>query len=410
MKETISEFSVAVIGAGPAGSAASIGLAQGGITDFCLIDRAVFPRDKVCGDGLPLKAVRILNRMGFDDASLFGAGQKIRAMCIYGPDRSMIVQRSPIPTSDLGSGCVPRFSLDHLLFEKASALAKACLTGHQLVELTKETNRWLLTLKNLTENKTCRIRCKIVIGADGGNSKTARASGLINEKENHIYYGLRQYYRRERFESSVFIFYDRRILPGYVWIFPVSQTRANVGMMITPQKWRSIASPAAQIFKEILNTNPDIKLLLTDATPMDKIKGAILPLGSLPGARTTDGLILVGDAAAFINPLSGGGIYTALLSALKAAEVCIRSLNNKDRSKAGLSGYEKWWRKTLRPGFKYAAAMKRLFSNEKYATSFFKYGSRKRIFTNLFLALYGQPLPRFVYLNPLFWYKILRNR
>lgn len=228
----------------------------------------------------------------------------------------------------------------------------------------------MFTLKNLTDNKIYRLRCKIVIGADGGNSKIARASGLLMANEHHLYHGLRQYYRRERFDSSVYIFYDRRILPGYVWIFPVSQTMANVGMMITPQKWKSIAKPAAQIFKEILNTNPDIKLLLAGAAPVDKIKGAILPLGSLPGARTSDGLILVGDAAAFINPLSGGGIYTALLSALKAAEVCSSSLKNNDWSKAGLSAYEKWRRKTLRPGFKYAAAMKRLFSNEKYATGF----------------------------------------
>lgn len=142
MSKIISEFSVAVIGAGPVGSAAAIGLAHSGVTDFCLIDRAVFPRDKVCGYGLPLKAVRILNRLGFDDASLLDSRQKIRDMRIYGPERSMIVQKNPAPTRDLGSGCVPRFNLDHLLFEKAAGFARACFTGHRLIELTKDANCW----------------------------------------------------------------------------------------------------------------------------------------------------------------------------------------------------------------------------------------------------------------------------
>ncbi len=89
---------------------------------------------------------------------------------------------------------------------------------------------------------------------------------------------------------------------------------------------------------------------------------ASLPLGASSGKRTDDGLMLIGDAAGFVNPLTGGGIYNAILSGIKAAQIGVKALIEKDCSRKRMGEYETWWRKNLLPGFQSALAFQRFLN------------------------------------------------
>ncbi len=380
-------FSVAVVGAGPAGSSAALYLKQHGVR-VALIDKAFFPRDKACGDGIPFKTVRLLNELGISEQELFENGQQVSRMEIYGPSGDLLVFEDDSRSAGK-NGCIPRKHFDNLLFRKAAQVSDAVFQGHQLLAMKKEADFFALTLKDKKTGRRRTIRAQLVIGADGGNSRVARLAGLLKRAPQHHFDGLRGYFKGNHFGDVIRIFYDKRILPGYVWIFPVSTQTANVGIM-TRRKGKKEPGWLQKIFYEIIDSNNALKPYLQGAQPIGPLRGAPMPLGTLTGVRTADGVLLIGDAAAFINPLTGGGIYWAVLSAKKAAQVATRALADHDISKIGLKDYERWWRKTLLPGFQYSAVLAGLLSHEKNASRIFKISAKYRPAANLFAALYGR--------------------
>ncbi|NOX36430.1 MAG: geranylgeranyl reductase family protein [Calditrichaeota bacterium] len=409
MKKSASYYPVVIVGAGPAGSAAAIYFSRKGIQPL-LVDKARFPRDKICGDGIPLKTFQLLTDLGFDEQQLFANGFKIHQLRVYSPDYHVAVFGGLKPDASTKSGCIPRLIFDHALFEKAAEAACETLTQHKLESMSRQNGRWLLELRDLRTNDRVPIETDLLIGADGGKSRVARLSGLLTPTDAHRFDGLRVYYEGKRFDPAVHLFYDRKTLPGYLWIFPVSETRANVGIMMDKSCKQRYGKTIRQIFEEVLQENPRVREVLEGARPVDRIRGAPLPLGTLPGRRVADGLILIGDAAAFINPVTGGGIYYAILSAKFAAEFGVRALQKGDTSWKALLPYEEWWRRTILPGFIYSGWLKNKFKSEKFTRWFLRKVSENRIFANFFIAVYGRPLPRYTFINPLFWLKIFLLR
>lgn len=402
-------YQVAVVGAGPAGSAAVLSFKKKN-KQVVLIDRAVFPRDKVCGDGIPLKTFNLLQQLGFEEAELFRHGFKINRMRVYSPDNDETVFGDLKPDASTKSGCIPRLFFDNVLYERAAASADRVLTGYKLTGLDVEKGRKILRLRNTADKDQVSISCDLLVGADGANSFVARLSGLLKFDEHHLFDGLRIYYEGGPFEAAVHLVYDARTLPGYVWIFPVSESRANVGLIVNRQTKKRSGKSIKQIFYEVLETNEALKNVLRNARPQDEVHGAPLLLGTLPGSRIADHTILIGDAAAFINPVTGGGIYFAVLSAMKAAETGSRALDSGNVCASALEDYEKWWRKEIRPGFNYSEWLRRRLISEKFTRWFFKRTSKNRLFANFFIMTYGRPLPGGVFYNPLFWIKLILSK
>ena len=397
-------FKVAIVGAGPAGSAAALYLKKEGI-DCALIDKACFPRDKACGDGIPMKTVHLLEELGFSEREIFARGYKIKGMAVYSPlgDKTQI---GGVDEADTKSGCIPRIDFDNLLFQKARAAAKQSFCGFRLKNMQRRDGRWHLSLYNSREKERLDISADVLIGADGAHSVVARQAGLLQEDRVHSFDGLRRYYSGGPFEPVVHIIYDRRLLPGYLWIFPVSEQRVNVGLMTLRKKGQNLQI----ILEDVLKNNARVKEILGEARAEGPARGALLPLGSIPGERISDGLLLTGDAAAFINPVTGGGIYTAILSAREASRVVSRALPAGRTQKENLKDYEYWWRKEILPGFEYGARLKKRLQSERFAAWFLRKASRNRLYRNFFFLLYGRSLPRRTLLNPLFWVKVILAR
>ena len=400
------KFQAVIIGGGPAGAAAALYFKQAAIT-VALVDKAVFPRDKSCGDGIPLKTFRMLEELGVREEELFTGGFRISGMSVYAPSGAEAHFGKASADSATKSGCIPRKYFDNLLFQKAKQKADAVYEGYKLAAMTKTESGWRLKLTDSIEEGVMEVETELLIGADGAGSFTARKSGLLAVDKGHSFEGLRQYYTGKTFNNRVQIFYDKRILPGYVWVSPVAENRANVGIMAPRRDSRKDQIGLRQIFNEICNTNPALNEVLSGAKPESPVRGAILPLGNMPGNRTGDRIMLIGDAAAFINPLTGGGIYFALQSAQAAARIGSEALQKGSVQKEDLAAYERWYKESLTPGFYYAAWFKKKFASERFVNGFIKSASRFKPAATFFMMIYGRPLPKRVFWNPFFWLKVL---
>jgi geranylgeranyl reductase family protein len=225
---------VIVVGAGPAGAAAAHALARSGV-DVLLLERSRFPRDKTCGDGVAPHAVDILRDMGVTFDLFDGCARKTYGGLISGPGGGWFSAEPPRGSGGarLESWIVPRMVLDAHI---ASAAVKA---GAVLRESTTVTGlireRGSIAGVEVSDGVRVRqIRARVVIGADGAHSAVARALGLRENGPRHIGYALRAYYDgitglRDDMELHYF---DRRLLPGYGWVFPTGERIANVGVGI----------------------------------------------------------------------------------------------------------------------------------------------------------------------------------
>ncbi len=409
MQEKI-KVDVAIIGAGPAGSAAALSCRKNGLS-VALVDKATFPRDKVCGDGIPLKTFKLLEELGFKEEELFKNGYKINRLKVYGPQNNVTVYGGLQADASTKSGCIPRTEFDYAIYRRAESVCDHVLSAHKLISIRNSGDLQLLEVENRDTGGTRRIEARLVIAADGANSYTARLLNLLKRDQAHHFDGLRWYFKGKKFDSSVHLFYDSRTLPGYVWVFPVAPDVANVGIMLNKKQKKNTGKTIRDIFLEVIEHNSELKKLLSGAKPVNEMKGAPLPLGTLPGSRITDGAILVGDAAAFINPVTGGGIYFAILSAMKAAEIATYLVReNKPPTKENLEPYEVWWQKRILPGFFYSDWLKNKFDSDKFSGRFFRWSSRYKPVANFFIMVYGRPLPKGAFKNPLFWLRVVLMR
>ncbi len=396
---------VAVIGAGPAGSAAAIHLKRGG-AEVALIDKAHFPRNKVCGDGIPFKTFRLLQELGFSENELLREGYPITGMTLYAANGSPFHLHGS-NAENKKSGCIPREIFDNLLFQKAKMCVDSVYEGFRLIGMEKQTGGYRLHLQKVGTDRMTEIKTQLVIGADGATGYTAKEAGLKPEDFQHSFEGMRLYYKGENFPNRIRIFYDSRILPGYLWIFPVSANRANVGIMAPRRSNRTQKIGLKRIFEDILKTNDTVKMALKNAEADSPLRGALLPLGSLPGSRVSDHLLLVGDAASSIHPITGGGIYFALYSARMAARIGLEALQQGNTGKEALVGYDQWYHQTLMPGFLYARKFRKWFASERTLNRFLSLASRFRPVATFLTLIYGQSLPEYALLRPGFWLKVL---
>ncbi len=392
---------VAIVGAGPAGSAAAIRCAILGCR-VLLIDKERFPRDKACGDGIPAKVLKLLSTLHISQEEVAALGFPIYGMTLHGPSAQEISLGSPQTSATASSFCIPRKIFDHFLFEKAHAGADRIYSGRKVKNAEWNGKRWLLTFADESGEKP---EADLLIAADGATSLLARKILGSSAGDAHRFWGIRQYFRGGPFPPMVRIIYDRRLLPGYFWIFPVAKNKANVGMMVPRSALEKLS--IRELFVQVRESNPQLRKYLEGAVSEGVAKGAPLPLGSLPGARVREGFMAVGDAASLVNPATGGGIFTAMLSGIKAAEIAARALSREPHSVEILLEYERWWRRELQPGFRAAQLLLRQLSDFSRADALFSRMQKYGVLRHLFFALYGQPLPRFFYLRPGFWMQVV---
>lgn len=334
---------VIVVGAGPAGASTAYHLAQSGV-DVLLLEKASFPRDKICGDGLTPRAVKQLISMGFD---LDEPGwQKNKGLRIVGAGH-----RLELPWPELASfppyGAVrTRTDLDEILArhaQKAGArlMERTNVTGPVLDE---RTGRVVGVTAKPVDDRGRRVgdevtyRAPVVVACDGVSARMAIAMGIERRENRPMGVAVRAYYETPRHDDpwmeSWLELWDgppgqSNLLPGYGWIFGVGDGTANVGLGILNSSKAFQQVDYKQILHTWLATTPE-EWGFRDENRVGRIGSAALPMGFNRKPHYSRGMLLVGDSGGMTNPFNGEGIDYALEAGETAASVIIQALARPD--------------------------------------------------------------------------------
>jgi geranylgeranyl reductase family protein len=329
------ETDVAIVGAGPAGSAAAWQLATAGAR-VVLLERATFPRDKPCGDGLCARGLTILARMGLEEWTCqFPSPESGR---ITSPDGQVLDLRPPVGSAHCYGRTIPRQLLD-------ARLAEAAVTaGARLVEGTRvrgvasvngsASSRLAITADGL------EMEAHLVIMADGSHAPITRRLGLVREAAELV--AIRQYFSgdagpRERIEIH---FQPREVLPGYTWVFPVGDGCVNVGTGTFFQRVYQGEVSLRGVFASFLGDPAVTEGRLVKAEPVGPVRGHPIRTRLDRTRSYADRILVAGDAAGLVNPFTGEGTASALESGQLAATHALSALETGDFSARALACYD----------------------------------------------------------------------
>ena len=327
MKTTTAD--VIIVGAGPGGAAAATFLAREGF-DVVALERASFPRDKVCGDGLTPRAVEMLR--------LLGVEQRLQQMG-YRPQRQYRIVsswgdavRAGVPSFGKGPGyayIVPRRDLDVCVVDAARQAGARVLESVRALRLEGRGGEPEVVAA-CASGELQRFRGRVLISADGSRGSFSRTF-VPSERLRPSAVAMRAYMHGvEGLQGALNFFLDRHLLPGYGWIFPPGRegAPANVGLGVQLSARRGSDEKIRDLFDWFLG--PD-----SQAWPhLRKAEFATPPMPfplllDFPRGRRRDGnRLLVGDAANLIDPLSGEGIAYALESGHAAARAVSRGVRS----------------------------------------------------------------------------------
>ncbi len=317
---------VIIVGAGPAGSALACFLAAQGL-DVLLLDKAAFPRDKTCGDGLSPRAMRVLRSLGLLD-QLLKAGWRINHIVLFAPNGRAIRAAVP-PYADLPDFALvlPRLQLDDLIRARAVEAGADFRSSFTVTDLLRAGEQFA-GVRALAPDGPADFRARLTVLATGATIGLLERAHLLSAPPAFGRAARAYYEGMSGLSDTVEFHFDSVPLPGYGWIFPISPTAANVGAgyFVRPGQPPMRNSPV-QVVREFV-ANPYVKKMMNGARPTSAVKGYPLRF-DFPTARTAwPGLALVGEACGLVNPLTGEGIDYALESAETAAEVLGMALRN----------------------------------------------------------------------------------
>ena len=401
-------FDVIIVGAGPAGTTAALYAHRLGL-NCILLDKAVFPRDKICGDALSGKSVRIMRELGILDELNNLDGSEINRITFGSPKNIQFdVNLKGTQNNDqITKGFViPREIFDNYLFEKADAVTET-LQGFSVKDLIIE-NDCVMGIIGKTKNGIEEeIRAPIVMGCDGSNSIVARKLGLYEMEMDHTSVAVRCYYEGVKgLTDQIELHYVKEVNPGYFWLFPAGDGRANIGIGLSKSDMKKENRTLRQIMDEVTQTEY-FKERFADAKQLERPVGWNLPLGSIHRKNHGNGFMLLGDAAGLVDPFTGEGIGNAMVSGQYAMEVAAKSKLSGDFSEKAFAEYDELlWRdigKELRTSTKLQS-----LARSKFLLNFvINRASRNEEVQNIISGMLANEIPKDELSSPLFYFKIL---
>ncbi|MAF36061.1 hypothetical protein CL622_03000 [archaeon] len=343
------EFDVIVVGGGVGGSTCTWFLGTQHNRKVLLLEKAEFPRDKICGDAISGKSAAILNEMDLNKEIEKKPHAEIHGVTFSSPNGS--IAQIPFKTAkgqSRGTGYVcRRMDYDNLVFQKGKQGAHTLMQNFQVTDLLWEEqngNTYCVgvTGKDLKTKEEKEFRAKVVVGADGATSVVSRKVGNPNFDPKHHCAALRQYWKGiSGMNNNIEIHFIDSLLPGYFWIFPLEKGYANVGVGMVTEEIKKHRVNLVDAMNEAIKTNPMLKDRFKNAEPMDAIKAWNLPFGSDHRKAHGNGWVLIGDAASLIDPFSGEGVGNAMLAGKTAAKYINRALSENFFHADLLVEYEK---------------------------------------------------------------------
>ena len=353
-------YDVLIIGAGPAGTSAAMALHRSSLS-VALVDRESFPRDKICGDALSADVINQLKKLSPELAQSFerltiatpSGGVRIVAPNNHAIDIPFRAGR------DRQQGYVcRRTDFDLLMLAEARKSSNVTVLESCTVNDIHMTSDVVIA-----ETTHGKIDAKVIIGADGAHSVVKRKLASSKIKRHYHSAGLRMYHQlMDGFTAENFIelYFLRDILPGYLWIFPLPDGYANVGIGMLTSTISTKGINLNKTFHQLLSTHPLLRSRFRNAVGLEPPRGHGLPLGGTARVMSGERFLLTGDAAALIDPFSGEGIANAIRSGRFAAEQILQSFRKNNFGAQEMRRYDDTMNKMLGKEFSVSYNMLRL--------------------------------------------------
>jgi geranylgeranyl reductase family protein len=409
---------VCIIGAGPAGAAAALQLQQFNIP-CVVVDKAVFPRDKICGDGLSGKVLTNLNRI--DKAigeRLCQLQQKEGSwgVTFSAPCRdSLDIAYQPDYNSQTKIGApagfvCKRIHFDNFLVEEMKRCAGIqVIEGQSIDAYTLQEDGYLLT----GAAGKFSVKAKLVIVANGAHSTFTKEIAGIHMEPEHYYAGIRAYYQGVTGLSAdgfIELHFLRNLLPGYFWIFPLPNGEANVGIGILSSVVRKRKLNLKKMLQDIVANDPVMKERFKNARLTSAIEGYGLPLGSKRRPLSGERYMLTGDAGCLIDPFTGEGIGNALYSGRIAAQQAAACLKANDFSTAFIKKYDDEVYRILGPELGLSTKLQKLANRTWLFNFLMRTAMRNKQLRELMSCMFYEIDLRKKLTRPSFYVKMLLNR
>jgi len=307
---------VVIVGAGPAGTTAAITLARAG-RSVLVVDKAAFPRDKCCGDGLTTLALRELDALGFDPSTVPN-WRDVHAAWLRSPSgREVCV---PLPDGPgVYAATTPRRELDAALVDLARDAGADVREGVAIEAITNGDDHVDVELSRLGT-----VRARYVIAADGMWSPTRKLLGLAEPGYLGEWHAFRQYARNVTgpAKDRLYVWFEEDLLPGYMWSFPLPNGRANIGFGVQRDGERTGRDLKA-LWVDLLARPHIVEALGAGFEMEDRHTAWPIPAGIDHAVLSTGRVLLVGDAARATDVMTGEGIGQAILTGRLAAEAIV---------------------------------------------------------------------------------------
>jgi len=331
---------VIVVGAGPAGAATAILLAERGL-QVVVLDRARFPRPKLCGEYLSPEAARVLDRLGVLKTLDAAGAVPLAGMRITAPDGTVVGgSYRPIgpwrPYRGHAMG-VSRATLDATLVDRLRALPVDVREGMRVTDLLRDGDQVVGVTAVDPSGRPWPLHARLVVGADGRSSVVAHQLGCRHP---------------HRLRRMALVTYVRGIVdcrdvgeifidpPDYAILNPLGPHRVNMSLVVPVEHAAPWSDRLDAFFEARVRQLPHLARRVAAAERTAPVQ-AMGPLAYTVGLPRQGGVMLVGDAAGFYDPLTGEGVFSALRAAELVAETATRAFRAGDWSWAALAGYER---------------------------------------------------------------------
>ena len=384
---------VAVVGAGPAGAATAILLAEHGF-EVVVLDRAALPRPTiVCGEYLSPETGRLLDRLGVLKAIDAAGAAPLAGMRITAPDGTALVGRycalggwRPYRQHAMG---VARATLDGALVERLRGVPVDLRERTRVVDVIVESGRVVGVRAEDDEQRPLEVRARVVLGADGRASVVAQRLGC------------RHPHRLRRMALITYvagladcaelgeIFVDP---PDYAILNPIAPDRVNLGLVVPLSHAAPWSGRLQDFFVARVRQLPHLARRLAGTVCVAPVR-ALGPLAHRVTPPRAGGVLLVGDAAGFYDPFTGEGVFTALRSAELAAETVVRALRTGDVSAAALAAYERARREAFRGKERVTHALQVVIGHRRLANLACRALARRPVLLDALLGVLGDYVP-----------------
>jgi geranylgeranyl reductase family protein len=328
------DYEAIIVGGGPAGSTIGASLAEAGHR-VLILDKSRFPRDKACSDYINPAAAQMLSDMGVLDDALHLGARWMDGMIVHSPSGNSFTANYAKAEPGRAALGLSRKQLDHLLLERAKALGASVIErahARAIIRRGGTVSGVEATINGVRQS----IVAPLVIGADGRNSIVRRDLDLESVLRWPRKTGLVAHYRDV---NDLDRFGEMHIGRGvYAGLATIEDGLTNLTVVASSRDIEQRSGSVESFFSQAMQRLPEMNRKLEGATRVDGIRG----VGAM-GCRTRrvvgDGFLLVGDAASFLDPFAGEGVYEAMRGALLAAPVVSSALMEGEHSSRVLEPY-----------------------------------------------------------------------